>query len=453
MSAGRLYQLPSEIAVLATTESTVHRGLSFTAARPTPAALAAVAAALVGASGELAPSLTADRRIAVLGGVARDWLDRTAPERAAAERLLPPTTGYAPDMVREALDRLFAALLPDKLDQALRAERALLGPRPPLVLVLATGTVFPPAIVTATAALLLGTPVLVKTASSEPVLAPLWAASLAARDPDLARLVAVLSWPRTAAELTAAALAAADPVVAYGDTATIAAVRAAMPPESRLIAHGHKVAAAILGARALAADLPGLARRVAREVALYDQEGCLSPHTVFVEERTPGTARAFAVELAAELSLLAARWPRAPLDPATASGLRQFLGAREFAATPESALFGGVEAGYAVLTAGDPCFDFSPLSRTVFVKPLASVAAAAAALRPVREHLQAVGLAVTHEDRRALARALGLPDGSGPVPEQAPDVRLCSVHRLQSPPFSWPADGHRPLAALAPRRS
>ncbi len=483
MSAGTrsLYHLSADLSPLAVPEPATRGGLEFSTWRPTPATLGTVAAGLIRAAFELRSFLPPERLFASLGGVAADWLDRTSPYRAAAERLLPATTGYAPDMVREALDRLFVALLPDRLAAAFRAERDRCGSSPRLVLALAAGTVFPPSIVTATATLLRGAPVLVKTASAEPVLAPLWAASLAARDPDLSRLVAVLSWPRSAADLNAAACAGADVVVAYGDTATIAAVAAALPSGRRLVAHGHKVAAAILGARALAVDLSGLARSLARAVALYDQQGCLSPHTVFVEEAAPapqGVARAFASHLAAELALLAARWPRTRLDPATASGLRQFLGAREFAATPESALLGGLEAGYAVLLAGPddpPHFEFSPLDRTVFVKPVGSAAEAIAALVPVREHLQAVGLAVPHRDRRALARALGLDDDiddgvsdgvsdgvddgvSDGVDEdieanrgRAPRVRLCPVHALQSPPFSWPADGHRPLASLSPR--
>ena len=454
MPDGRLYHLPPELAPLAVPEVAARGGLEFAAWQPTPATLDAVASGLIRAAGALERTLTTSRLVASLGQVAARWLDRTSPERAAAERLLPVTTGYAPGMVAAALDRLFTALLPDRLSEVLRAEVGHLGAPPRLVLVLAAGTVFPPAIFTATAALLLRAPVLVKSASAEPVLAPLWAASLAAHDPELARLVAVLSWPRTAADLNATAFARADVVVAYGDTATIAAVRTALPPASRLVAHGHKVAAAILAARALAADLPGLARGLACEVALYDQQGCLSPHTVFIEEPAPGVAREFAVQLARELALLATRWVRAPLDPATASALRQLLGAREFAATPERAVFGGVEAGYAVLldgAAGDARFDFSPLNRTVFVKPIATLAEAIAALVPVREHLQAVGLAVPHRDRLALARALGLYDDVESNLDWVPRVRLCPVHALQSPPLGWPADGHRPLASLSPR--
>lgn len=448
---GRLYHLSPELEPLFAPAVIARGGLEFRTRRPEPAALGTVAASLVRTAAELERRLTTARLVESLGGLAASWLDRAAPHRTAAERLLPATTGYAPGMVAEALDRLFSALTTAHLAELLRAEVGHLGPPPRLVLTLAAGTVFPPAIVTATAALLLRSPVLVKTASAEPVLAPLWAESLAARDPELARLVAVLSWPRAESGLNAAAFGHADVVVAYGDAATISAVRAALPPGSRLVAHGHKVAAAILSARALAADAPGLARSLAREVALYDQQGCLSPHTVFVEERAAGTAGDFAARLARELKALAAEWPRAPLDATTASALRQFLGAREFAAAPESTVAGSIEAGYAVLSDRGPEFEFSPLGRTVFVKPVAALDQAIAALALVRDHLQAVGLAVSHKDRLALARGLGLYDDVEMNLDWAPRVRLCPVHALQSPPIGWPADGHRVLASLSPR--
>ena len=147
MSAGvsSLYHLPADLSPLAVPEPATRGGLEFSTWRPTPATLGTVAAGLIRAAFELRSSLPPERLFASLGGVAADWLDRTSPHRAAAERLLPATTGYAPDMVREALDRLFAALLPDRLARVLRGERALLGPPPRLVLVLAAGTVFPPA--------------------------------------------------------------------------------------------------------------------------------------------------------------------------------------------------------------------------------------------------------------------------------------------------------------------
>ena len=453
--APRLDFLPPSVAPAPPFAIRTWKGIAWESGPPlTAARISEIAAGLVREADQRRPDWKTARLVGTLGALADAWCDREDPYRAAAERWLPAVTGYAPGMVSAAIDRLFRSLRTAALDKLLRSEVGhLRAPGPRLLAVIASGTVFPPAIVGATSALLLRSPVIVKTASAEPVLAPLWAQSLAARDPELASLVAVLGWPRTDDALTEALLGAADRVLGYGNDETMAAIRTAMPPGAHLVAHGHKVSAAILAARSLAADAAGLARRLAREIALYDQQGCLSPHTVFVVEPADRSraeaAPAFAHLLAGELAGLARRWPPAPLDPAHASALRQVLGARELASRPGTVL-GGAEHGYAVVVDPEVAFEVSPLGRTVFVKPVSNVEAAIAALAPVREQLQAVGLAVSHAERRAIARGLGLLDDLEADLDWVPRIRLCPVGAMQDPPVTWAADGHRPLAALCP---
>jgi len=453
MTSGALDFLPPELASLAPRILRDWRGRTWETAELTPARVSAIVSGLE-RQGKKATSLTTARMIAGLGQTADAWCSRIHRHRAQAERLLPATTGYAPEMVSEALDRLFAPLRTRGLDALMQSEVGHLRHRPPqLAAVVAAGTVFPPAIVAATCALLLRTPVVIKSSSLEPVLAPLWARTLAESDPDLGSLVTVLHWPRTETELTRALLASAEAVVAFGDDDTMAALGTSLRPGSYLVAHGHKVSAAILSARALAADARGLAHRLARDVALYDQQGCLSPHTIFILEAAGTPARDFAALLAAELANLAEQWPRGSLDLPGASALRQQLAARELAAEPPaSEFFGGFEAGYAVILESDPGFELSPLGRTVIVKPVPDMAAAAAALAPMRERLQAIGLAVSHKERRALERGLGLLDDVETNLDWVPRIRLCPIGTMQRPPLTWAADGHRPLAALCPER-
>jgi len=192
---------------------------------------------------------------------------------------------------------------------------------------------------------------------------------------------------------------------------------------------------------------------LARDVALYDQQGCLSPHTAFVVESAATPASAFAHLLSEELGALARRWPRGPLDLPGASALRQALAARELAVEPPaSVFFGGFEAGYAVILDSEPGFEHSPLGRTVIVKPVPDMSAAISALAPVKDRLQAVGLAVPHVERRALERGLGLLDDLETNLDWVPRIRLCPIGAMQRPRLTWAADGHRPLAALCPER-
>ena len=61
---------------------------------------------------------------------------------------------------------------------------------------------------------------------------------------------------------------------------------------------------------AAAADLRGAAEGLARDVALFDQRGCLSVVAVY----TDGDPQALASRLARELAELAERWPPGPRD-------------------------------------------------------------------------------------------------------------------------------------------
>ena len=454
MTAGALDFLPPELAPLAPRIVRQWQDRTWETAELTPARLSAIVAALE-RQGKKATTLTTARLVAGLGQTADHWCSRAHRHRAQAERLLPATTGYAPEMVSEALDRLFEPLRAPGLEALMQSEVGHLRHRPPrLVAVMGAGTVFPPAIVAATCALLLRSPVVIKSSSLEPVLAPLWARTLAECDPDLGSLVTVLNWSRIETELTRALFEPAEAVVAFGDDDTMAALGQALPPGATLIGHGHKVSAAILTARALVADARGLARRLARDVAIYDQQGCLSPHTVFVIESAATPARDFAALLAEELADLARQWPRGPLDFPAASALRQHLAARELAAEPPSSeFFGGFEAGYAVVLDSTPGFELSPLGRTVIVKPAPDIAAVVAALVPFQSRLQAIGLAVSHRERRALERGLGLLDDVETNLDWVPRIRLCPIGAMQRPRLTWAADGHRPLAALCPERS
>ncbi len=425
-----------------------------------PKDIAAIAGDLI-QSAVRKPAHSRESLVHVLGEVARSWLDSTSPDRREAERLLPSITGFAAGMVGEALDRLFHAVDQPAIETLLSAEAdALRRGGPPLIVLFAAGTVFPPAIVGGTAALLLGSAVLIKPASAEPLLASLWARSIARFDAEIARRVAVLPWPRSRLDLTAPALAAAGAILVHGDDGSIASIRDAAPPGAHLIAHGHRVSAAILGSPALAADPASLARGLAGDVALYDQEGCLSPHTVFIEETDELDTRAFADLLAAELARLQRTWPRARLAPAAASSLRQFLLTAELEGRT---ILGGIDAGWAMVVGSragqdsrmnrEPRFEFSPLCRTVILEPVRDVAEAMGALAAVRDRLQAVGIALPARVRLDLARRLGLYDDVRSNPDWAPRVRLCAVGGMQSPPIHWPADGQRVLGSLCPPRS
>lgn len=155
---------------------------------------------------------------------------------------------------------------------------------------------------------------LLKCASSEPWFAPALIAALVAREPALANaLAAVVMAGDDRAALTAA-FGGADPLLAYGGAQAVASLAEAFG--ERLVAHGPKASVAFVGAEV---DPVGTARGLARDIALFDQRGCLSVQAIYTE----GDPEELAAALAWALLLESARLPQGPIDAATAAAVQQ----------------------------------------------------------------------------------------------------------------------------------
>ena len=101
----------------------------------------------------------------------------------------------------------------------------------------------------------------------------------------------VAPWRGGDADVEAIVFGEADLVVASGSDAAIAAIQARVA--RRFIGHGHKISFAVIGRERLDDDAAArqLARRLAYDVSLWDQQGCLSPQLCYIEsgwQRVPG---------------------------------------------------------------------------------------------------------------------------------------------------------------------
>ena len=94
----------------------------------------------------------------------------------------------------------------------------------------------------------------------------------------------------------------ADIVIASGSDESLTAIHRHV--RGRFIGYGHKVSFSVIGKEALAQSQQ-LARAAAYDVALFDQQGCLSPQLIYVEEGGVIRPKEFAALLARELTLLA----------------------------------------------------------------------------------------------------------------------------------------------------
>ncbi|MFO0626312.1 MAG: acyl-CoA reductase [Polyangiales bacterium] len=214
---------------------------------------------------------------------------------------------------------------------------------------------------------------------------------------------------------------AAQGVIAYGRDETLDLLAAQTPPDVAFEGHGHG-----FGAVVLTAWEDETAQAVARDVAAYDQHGCLSPQVVLCAHDAPGLARA----LHHALADLETRWPRAPMDAGVGAGVWQWLGV-------QAALGATVHrgAGHAVTLWDRAVMQASPGARNVAVVPVHDLDAARALLTPHARVLSNVGTDAPHDPRWR-------PEGFA--------GRVSAVGAMQDPPLDGPEDPRPPRPLRVP---
>lgn len=400
---------------------------------------------------------TTDAVIDALAEASRRWLAPDSPWRNRAVAQATEPTGFSPAMVNEIVDLIFSQLthetLGELLDRELGDRRVLdefsrrgrlqtraTGPR--LISHFLAGNVPAPGILSLCGGLLLRSANLVKMAARDPVFPALFVESLAAVDAELAGCVAVLNWPRTDAAVTQAALADAETVIAYGDDRTIAALRQLAPATAKFIGYGHKVSFAVVAREAMTSDnLPALAQAAAFDVSIYDQQGCLSPHVIYVEERGALSPRRFAAALAEAMAEYQQRVPRGALSVEETAAITTIRAGYQFRAESDRrvSVWTGPDANdWLVLYEDDPVFSPSCLNRVVFVKPTDGFPRVLDNVRRFAPLISTVGVSPMNERAMAFAGDLA----------QMGVSRVCEIGDMQRPPLAWHHDGRPNLAEL-----
>jgi hypothetical protein len=365
---------------------------------------------------------------------------------------LAATTRLSPAGLRAAWDVTFAPCTRAALDAAIAAEQLwarLQAPGTevgPVVHVVA-GNVLPATWTMLVRGWLVGAPQWVRPAHREPLFAVLLAARLQAWAPELAATFAVAWWPHGDECVERHVLEAARVVTAQGDDASIAALAArtcTVGRQARFVGYESRWSAALVAPEA---QTRRNAARLAGDIALFDQQGCLSPSVVLAADGA--RLDAWCGELAAELQAAEARLPRGSVDAMQGAGLRLWR---------ESARLGmalgnvrqvwesaGSSAWAMVLTEPGTALA-SPLDRHVVVMPVGpdegrqpeSIDALRAAFGPRLARLQGLGFSSTgwsDEVRAAWIAALA-PTWVAPLGE------------MQCAPPGWRQDHLPPLGSL-----
>jgi hypothetical protein len=371
--------------------------------------------------------------IAAIDAASALWRDAAYERRLRTREAVGARTGYSLASVDYALDRIFdavrreaiEAVIADELgsldalddfvarDKRPRARALSIGS----VCIVSSRTTIGVAIVPAIFALCAKCKTLVKDRDDHFVAA--FFATVAEQLPALRGNASAATW---SGEGDATDLSSYAAVVALGDDATLAKIAATLGSGVRFIAYGSKASAGYVTREALRDEdaARDIARGAALDLTLYETEGCLSLHALFVESGGAVGAVRFAELL--EEAMRAAVREFVPAPDAQTSSRRAM--ARELAAFRQEsgALCADPAAPYLVVL--DPPYDEPPLflARAIGVRRVDGPARAA-------EYLERHGITL---------EALAVAGERGDVVDLALRVKAARVApfgSLQSPPL------------------
>jgi Acyl-CoA reductase (LuxC) len=397
-------------------------GIRYLSARWSPESLGRLVTVLQEGA-EALREIPAEDLLAAWGDTVSTFLRPSSLERRALDPPLARLSGLSREGLKAGLEAVLGGMRREPASAVLARARPAPPEAGPVLAVLASnlpGLAVQPLL----PALAVGRPVLLKSPSAEPLFAPAFLAALARREPRLGAAVAAATWEGGDAELEAPLLAGVGTVLAYGDRKALDDLERRAP--GKVIGYGPKTSLAVVGADV---DPRRAAEGLARDVALFDQRGCLSVVAVY----TVGDPQVLGEALAEELLDLARRWPPGPLPRPAVVAVQHLRLEAEMRGYWTSSL--AVREGTVVVDS-NPELRPSPGLRTVRIHSLADLNRLPELLRSWQGRLQ--GAALAGEDAWSLEprlRELGI-------------SRCAAPGELQSPDATWHNGGIDPLAAL-----
>lgn len=340
------------------------------------------------------------------------WADADFPPRVRVLDAIVERTGYALPVVEYGLDRLFegitetslTATLADELGSPDALDRFVArAGRPPAralpigrVCVVSSRTTIGVAIPAAVFALCAKCDVVVK--DREDRLVEAFFATLAEEHDAFREAASARRW---SGAHDARDLAAFEAVVAYGRSETLAEIRARCAPEARFEGFGPRASIGYVAREDLATEARAreIAAGAARDLALYESEGCLSLHALFVERGGAIDPLRFGALLAEALEYAHVEFP---IGRHADSARARIASARALAAFRAAAGTGAVfaDASARHLIVVDPPPDEPPLllPRSLNLHPVDAPGEALAYLRRHGIAVEAVGASGKRDD-------------------------------------------------------
>ena len=410
------------------------------------------------------------RRLALDSAVERQSPNRLEPDASqpAASESVAPGPGFPAATVQRGLDDFFRrftpgnfqALLAQDLGAANASCHALAKGRsggsganlppgapifytgPHLLAHIAAGNLPNPALMSLTLGLLTHSAQFMKCATSASLLPRLFAHSVYHVDPKLGACLELAEWRGGQTDLEDALFAEADCVTATGSDETLAALRSRVPSQARFLGHGQRVSFGYVTREVLHDEaIAGLVSRVADDVVAWNQNGCLSPHAIYVEERGAIESDQFAALLAAELMQRESTMPRGniPVTESAAIASRRAMYETLAVHRGDVKLWQSQDStAWTVVFEHETRFHFSPLNRFIFVKPVPDLAAVLQGVDDLKGKISTVAVAAHPETLQAVAARLA----------HWGVTRVCLPGQMQNPPLTWRHDGRPALGDL-----
>jgi acyl-CoA reductase-like NAD-dependent aldehyde dehydrogenase len=372
--------------------------------------------------------------IDAVAGASAAWSDARFEPRRRALDAVGARTGYSPPVVEFAFDRLFRPMTGDAIAAVIAGElgsldvldafvhRRARGATRALpigrVCVISSRTTIGVGIVPAIFALCAKCEVLVKDREDHFVSA--FFATLTEMRAELGDAVAARPWR---GESDAVNLDAFDSIVSFGNDRTLAAISASLQFPTRLIAYPSKISAGYLTLSSLARqrDADAAACGAARDMLLYDGEGCLSLRVLFVERGAEVSPTRFCETLNDAIEDAAREFPAV----ASAESSARRATARDMASLRsdrDQRIFTDTRSSYLVVL--DPPLDQPPLLLPGALS-VYSVADPREAVAYIQRHgipLEALAVAESNANLRNVAASLGA-------------SRMTLLGSLQEPPL------------------
>jgi Acyl-CoA reductase (LuxC) len=386
------------------------------------------------------------------------WLHPDYPPRKLAENLIPMITGYDEEMVRLQIKRYMRTFRKKELLRFLDEEfdqPAMLDefrPRksggmskafgPSTIFHVFSGNVPGVQVWSIIMGLLVKSGNIGKTSMAEPLFPVLFTESLAEVDKKLAEAIAILPWKGGTIELEEPAIEHCEAVIVYGSNDTVEKLRRKVPPHKRFLSYGHKISFAYIGKEALTPDLYyDTIKKLAEDVSIYDQQSCLSPQTIYVEEGGAISSKQFAQMLGAELERYHKKRARAKLTDEESMAIQRVRSRYQLESIQHenvSVFYSHADTSWTVIFHKETGFEGSPLNRFVHVYSVESLESVLSTIKPYQPYLQSCGLAVSPIRLFSLANQLGTYGVN----------RICSIGEMNQAKPGWHHDGRFNLLDL-----